>query len=61
MVTGSVNAAFIVDPNSTATFNFTPTHDILGSEIRFIAANSQVTTRSGTSFFGVDLGISSVT
>ena len=57
----SVHAAFIVEPNVTATFNFTPTHDILGNEIKFKAPNTQVTNPDGTNFYGVDLGISSVT
>ncbi len=57
----SVHAAFIVEPNVTATFNFTPTHDILENEIKFKAPNTQVTNPDGVNFYGVDLGISSVT
>ena len=61
VVSSSVHAAFIVEPNVTATFNFTPTHDILGNEIKFKAPNAQVITPNETTFYGVDLGISSVT
>ena len=61
VVSSSVHAAFIVEPNVTATFNFNPTHDILGNEIKFKAPNTQVTNPNGTNFYGVDLGISSVT
>jgi len=61
IVSSSVHAALIIEPNVTATFNFTPTHDILESEIKFIAPNTQVTNPNGTNFYGVDLGISSIT
>lgn len=59
MVTESMHAGFIVQPNTTGSFVFTPTADITSGSIEFIAANSLVystedITASG-SVFGVDL------
>lgn len=59
MVTESIHAGFIVEPNTTGSFVFTPTADIASGSIEFIAANSLVfstedITASG-SVFGVDL------
>jgi len=59
VVTESVHAGFIINPNSTATFTFTPSSTIVKEDVRFIAANTLVynindTTASGSAF-GVDL------
>lgn len=59
VVTESMHAGFIIDPDSTATFTFTPSSTIAKEDIRFIAANSLVystldTTSSGSAF-GVSL------
>lgn len=59
MVTESMHAGFIIEPNTTGSFVFTPTADIASGSIEFIAANSLVystedITASG-SVFGVDL------
>ena len=61
VVSGSTNAGFIIDPNATATFDFTPTATIAKSQMQFSAPNTIVysvadTTASG-SLLGVDLGI----
>ena len=39
VVSGSKNAAFIIDPLATATFTFTPVASIQQSEFNFFAAN----------------------
>lgn len=62
MVTGSRNAAFIIDPISTSTFVFTPTSTINKDLVLFSAPNALVystgdNTASG-SYIGVDLTIS---
>lgn len=59
VVTESVHAGFIVDPNSTATFTFTPSSTIAKEEVKFIASNTLVyslgdNTASGSAF-GVTL------
>jgi len=59
VVTESVHAGFIINPNSTATFTFTPSSTIVKEDVRFIASNALVynindTTASGSAF-GVDL------
>ena len=59
VVTGSVQAAFIIDPNATATFTFTPSATIAKEDIQFVASNTLVfstgdNTASGSAF-GVDL------
>ena len=61
LVSGSVNAAFLIDKNSTATFTFTPTTTISSGSVLMLAPNALVystadNTSSG-SFFGVDLEI----
>lgn len=59
VVSESFHAGFIVNPNVTATFKFLPTHDILKNEIQFIAANAEYISGSTTSYYGVDLDITS--
>ena len=59
MITESMHAGFIINPNTTASFLFTPTEDIDSGFVEFVAANPQVfslgdNTSSG-SVFGVDL------
>jgi len=59
VVTGSVQAAFIIDPNATATFTFTPSATIAKEDIQFVASNPLVfstgdNTASGSAF-GVTL------
>jgi len=59
VVTESIHAGFIINPNSTATFTFTPSSTIAKEDIKFIAANALVydindTTASGSAF-GVNL------
>jgi len=61
VVSGSTNAGFIIDPNATATFVFTPTATIAKEQIQFSAPNAQIfslgdATASG-SLLGVDLAI----
>ena len=61
VVSGSTNAGFIIDPNATATFVFTPTATIAKEQMQFSAPNAIVysvadTTASG-SLLGVDLAI----
>ena len=60
-VSGSTNAGFIINPNATATFVFTPTATIAKEQMQFSAPNAQVfslgdATASG-SLLGVDLAI----
>lgn len=62
-VSSSTNAAFLIDPNTTATFNFTPTSAISKDLVKFSAPNVlsyniNDSTTSG-SVFGVDLNIGS--
>ena len=62
LVSGSTNAAFLIDKNSTATFTFTPTATLTAKSVLMLAPNALVysvedTTASG-SYFGVDLDIS---
>ena len=59
VVSGSREAAFIIDPLATASFTFTPVASIQASEYNFFAANTEATRLSngaGT-FNGVDLTI----
>lgn len=61
VVSGSTNAGFIIDPNATATFVFTPTATIAKEQMQFSAPNARVfslgdVTASG-SLLGVDLAI----
>ena len=61
VVSGSTNAAFIIDKNATATFTFTPTALIAKEQVKFSAPNTIVyslgdPTASG-SLLGVDLAI----
>ena len=61
VVSGSSNAAFIINPNATATFNFTPTALIVKEQVKFSAPNTIVysvadLTASG-SLLGIDLAI----
>ena len=61
VVSGSSNAAFIINPNATATFDFTPTALIVKEQVKFSAPNTIVysvadSTASG-SLLGVDLDI----
>ena len=60
VVSSSVHAVFIIKPNATATFNFNPLHDIQKNEIKFKAANVESTNLLGTTFYGVNLAITSV-
>ena len=59
VITESMHAAFIINPNSTATFTFEPSATINKEDIRFIASNALVfnnddPTASGSAF-GVTL------
>ena len=59
VITESMHAAFIINPNSTATFTFEPSATINKEDIRFIASNTLVfsnadPTASGSAG-GVDL------
>lgn len=59
VITESMHAAFIINPNSTATFSFEPSVPINKEDIRFIASNTLVfnnddPTASGSAF-GVTL------
>ena len=61
VVSGSTNAGFIINPNATATFVFTPIATIAKEQMQFSAPNAQVfslgdATASG-SLFGVDLNL----
>jgi len=61
VVSGSTNAGFIINPNVTATFVFTPTATIAKEQMQFSAPNVKVfslgdPTASG-SLLGVDLDI----
>ncbi len=62
VVSGSTNAAFIIEPNTSARFDFTPTSTISKDLIKFSAPNVLVynindLTASGSTF-GVDLNLS---
>ena len=59
VISESVHAAFIINPNATASFTFTPSSTISSGSIRFIASNTFVynindSTASGSAF-GVNL------
>jgi len=58
VVRGVSNAGFIVNPNSTATFTFTPTSTINKDLVLFSAPNVKVISGSIETFYGVDLTIS---
>ena len=58
VVSGSLNAGFIVDPSATATFTFTPTSTISKDLVLFSAPNAKVISGSTETFYGVDLDIS---
>jgi len=58
VVSGSQNAGFIINPNATATFDFTPSSTISKDLVLLSAANSKVISGSTTSYYGVDLTIS---
>ena len=60
VVSGSKNAAFIIDPLATATFTLTPVVSLKPFEFNFFAANQTITRIGGseaTRAFGVDLAI----
>ncbi len=62
VVSGSTNAAFIINPTSTATFAFTPTATIAKEHMQFSAPNAEVnfpglSGNNTASLFGVDLAI----
>ena len=62
-VSSSTNAAFLVDPNTVATFDFTPTYGFDEDSIKYSAPNVLIynindSTASG-SYFGVELIIGS--
>lgn len=59
VISESVHAAFIMDPNATASFTFEPSSTIAKEDIRFVASNTLVynindSTASGSTF-GVNL------
>ncbi len=55
MVTESMHAGFIVNPSSTATFNFGATTAIIRQgHMRFIAANPTVLSGSTTTIYGIE-------
>ena len=59
VISESIHSAFIINPNATATFTFTPTSTIAKKDVIFIASNALVfnigdTTSSGSAF-GVNL------
>ena len=58
VVTGSVNAGFIIDSGSTATFVFTPTSTINKDQVKFSAPNSLVYNNNFATSSGVNLAIS---
>ena len=55
IVTESMHAGFIINPLSTATFDFTPSVVIPASHIKFITTNPTVLSGSTTTVYGVDL------
>lgn len=57
VVSGSQNAGFIIDPSSTATFNFTPTSTINKDLVLLSAPNAKLISGSTETFYGVDLTI----
>ena len=58
VVSGSVNAGFIVNPNTTATFNFTPTSLLNKDLVLFSAPNTLIIdSQSAEYLYGVDLNI----
>jgi len=62
VVSGSTNAAFIINPTSTATFAFTPTATIAKEQMQFSAPNAEfnfpgLSGNNTASLFGVDLAI----
>ena len=59
VISESVHAAFIINPNATASFTFEPSSTISSGSIRFVASNTLVynindATASGSAF-GVNL------
>ena len=55
MVTESMHAGFIVNPSSTATFNFQAVGAIIGSgHMRFIAANPTILSGSTATVYGIE-------
>lgn len=57
VVSGSLNAGFIIDPSATATFTFTPTSTLSKDLVLFSAPNAKVISGSTETFYGVDLTI----
>lgn len=57
VVSGSLNAGFIIDPSETATFTFTPTSTIDKDLILFSAPNAKVISGSTETYYGVNLTI----
>ena len=57
VVSGSLNAGFIIDPSATATFTFTPTSTISKDLVLLSAPNAKVISGSTETFYGVDLNI----
>jgi len=62
-VSSSTNAAFLIDPNTTARFDFTPTSVLSKDLVKFSAPNVlsyNINDRTSSgSYFGVDLNIGS--
>ncbi len=57
VVSGSLNAGFIIDPSATATFTFTPTSTLSKDLVLFSAPNAKVISGSTENYFGVNLNI----
>ena len=57
MVTESVHAAFIINPNSTASFTADFPDEVSKENIILKAANRKVISGSTTTYYGVDLTI----
>ena len=57
VVSGSLNAGFIINPSATASFTFTPTSIISKDLVLLSAPNAKVISGSTETFYGVDLTI----
>jgi len=58
VITESMHAAFIINPNSTATFTFEPSATINKEDIRFIASNALVFNNDDPTASGSAVGVS---
>ena len=57
VITESMHAAFIINPNSTATFSFEPSATISKGDIRFIASNALVFNNDDPTASGSAVGV----